>query len=817
MTTFTGTSGPDTFDGTSSADVFNLQQGGNDTANGEGGNDTFNMGAALNAADRIDGGGGTDTVSLDGGYSAGLTFTSTTMVNVEAITLAAGHNYDLTVNEATVAAGKTLTVDGSALGASDQLTFDALPDRDASFVMIGGAGNDVLSGNDYEPDLGAALTDTFDLTHGGNDTVHVGYNVANILDFGASFTAADSVSGGNSGLNGRVTIVLDGDYTGTHAVDFGPTTVVNVDTIQVDAGHSYVLSSNNANLGHGQHTLIDASALGSGNSISFDGSAQTAGVFDFTGGAGNDVFIGSSGGENNLGGTFDLSKGGNDTVTGSPYSDTFKMGAALTAADRLTGNGQGAYGDKLELDGNYTGLRAVVFTATTAVGFTKFVLDAGHSYDLTSNNATVAATGLLVDASALAAANSLTFNGSAETNGGFYFIGGAGNDNLIGGSRADYFQMNKGGADIVNAGAGNDQISMGGRLTAADTINGGAGFDWVELNGNYSAGLTLSATTLRNVETLQLDGGHSYSLTTADATVASGKTLAVDSSALASGQTLNFNGAAETNGNFTFAPGAETDTIRGGAGNDSIDFGTHFTAQDFFNGGAGTDSVTIGASPGALTLSNLKNIENLDLGGGSYNLTTTDSLVASGAQLFVEFDGATASQTLTFDGSAETNGSFGIEGGSGNDHLVGGAKSDGLGGGGGADFLRGGPGHDNYFYDQVSDSTSSTYDTIFGFNANQDTLVLQDGDTVTGLNSKITHGALWQTTFDSDLTTAVSSAHLGAHHAVLFTPDSGSLAGDTFLVIDANGHSGYQAGQDYVIRLASASNLSSLTAFNFNT
>ena len=410
----------------------------------------------------------------------------------------------------------------------------------------------------------------------------------------------------------------------------------------------------------------------------------------------------------------------------------------------------------------------------------------------------------------------MTFNGSAETNGIFDFIGGAGKDNLTGGSGADDFQMNRGGADIVHGGAGNDKIHMGRTLTAADAINGGSGSDLVELNGDYSAGLALSGTTLRNVERLQLDGGNSYSLTTADGNVASGATLTVRSSGLASGQTLNFNGTAETNGNFTFVTGAETDTIKGGAGNDSIDFGVNFTAQDFFNGGAGDDTVGISASSGALTLSNLKNIETLYLSDDSYNITTTDGLVASGAQLDVAFNPFTASQTLTFDGSAETNGVFGIGGGAGKDHLVGGAKGDGLEGFGGADFLRGGPGKDDYFYLQASDSTSSTYDTIFGFNANQDALELI-GDTITGLNSKITHGALWQTTFDSDLATAVTPAHLGAHHAVLFTPDSGSLAGDTFLVIDANGQSGYQAGLDYVIRLESASNLGNLTAgSNFN-
>jgi hypothetical protein len=55
--------------------------------------------------------------------------------------------------------------------------------------------------------------------------------------------------------------------------------------------------------------------------------------------------------------------------------------------------------------------------------------------------------------------------------------------------------------------------------------------------------------------------------------------------------------------------------------------------------------------------------------------------------------------------------------------------------------------------------------------------------------------------------------HLG--HAVLFTPDGGTLAGHTFLVVDVNGMAGYQAGEDYVFQLESASNLASLSTSNF--
>ena len=70
-------------------------------------------------------------------------------------------------------------------------------------------------------------------------------------------------------------------------------------------------------------------------------------------------------------------------------------------------------------------------------------------------------------------------------------------------------------------------------------------------------------------------------------------------------------------------------------------------------------------------------------------------------------------------------------------------------------------------------------------------------------------------TFDHDLAAAVNAAHLKAHEAVLFAPTGGSLAGDTFLIIDANGVAGYQASKDYVIHLTNAVHLADLSVHDF--
>jgi len=68
------------------------------------------MGAALAAADTIDGGAGTDTVTLKGDYSAGLVFGAATMVNVETLQLLGSGSYKLKTSDATVAANAVLTV-----------------------------------------------------------------------------------------------------------------------------------------------------------------------------------------------------------------------------------------------------------------------------------------------------------------------------------------------------------------------------------------------------------------------------------------------------------------------------------------------------------------------------------------------------------------------------------------------------------------------------------------------------------------------------------------------------------------------------------
>jgi hypothetical protein len=213
---------------------------------------------------------------------------------------------------------------------------------------------------------------------------------------------------------------------------------VNVEEFDFEPGHSYNITLNSHMLPIGGTLKVDASLLQAGDSLTLDGSAfnsfRVENEIDFTGGAGNDTVIGSV--NNN---TFDLSKGGEDTATGlSLGENAFFMGAAFDAGDRLTGGGDRH--DTVFLDGDYTGENAVMMNAATLNGIEEIGFNHGHSYDITSADGDIAAgQTFTVDSQFTLVTDHVRFDGAAETNGNFEFIGGPGGDDFTGGSGADTF------------------------------------------------------------------------------------------------------------------------------------------------------------------------------------------------------------------------------------------------------------------------------------------------------------------------------------------------------------------------------------------
>jgi Ca2+-binding RTX toxin-like protein len=169
----------------------------------------------------------------------------------------------------------------------------------------------------------------------------------------------------------------------------------------------------------------------------------------------------------------------------------------------------------------------------------------------------------------------IAYNTSINT-----FIGGSGSDTVIGNN----------GSDSIVTGSGNDTLNLGAYLTAADRIDGGAGSDTLDLNGNYGAGVTFNSATVKNVDKIVLAAGHSYTLTTNNATVAAGQTLTINGSALSASNVLTFNGAAETDGHFIIIGGKGADNLTGGALSDTFTYSsaaqstsTHYDTINDFN------------------------------------------------------------------------------------------------------------------------------------------------------------------------------------------------------------------------------------------
>jgi Ca2+-binding RTX toxin-like protein len=858
-----GGAGADTLTGGAQADSFDLSHGGNDIAHGGDGNDTFAMGAALTAADQIDGGAGNDTLTLNGDYSAGLTFGASTITGVETLQLEAGHNYSFTANNANVAAGQTLTVDASALGSGNAVVFNGAAESNGSFAFIGGAGNDVLTGGN--------AGNSFDLTHGGSDTVTGGQGV-NIFNMGAAFDAGDRINGavganntlilngpyfnltvtdsmvaniqtvdfqgtnttsviwqatsspltvdasaalgslsfddsavttslhfiggalnthivggggadifdagtatdgfvGNDGSDtfnfagnltasdqvdggtGNDTLTLNGDYS--TGLTFAATTMVNVETLTLGAGHSYNLTTNDATVAAGAMLTVDASALGAGDTLVFNGAAETNGAFSIIGGAGDDVLM---------------------------------VGSGLKATSAVNG---GAGNDAVSLNGDYSA--GLTLTAAMLTNVETLTFAAGHDYNLTTSDATVAGgRTLTVDASALGAANHLTFNASAETDGNFAFTGGAGSDALTGGAQADTFDLTHGGSDTAHGGGGNDVFTLGAALDATDQIDGGTGIDVLALNGDYSGGVTLGASTLTNIETIQFAAGHTYNLTANDGNVAAAATLNVDASALGASDGLIFNGAAETDGSFAFIGGAGSDTLtgggladvfdlthggsdiaHGGGGNDVFTLGAALSATDQIDGGTGSDTLSlngdysVGITFGATTITN---IETLSLASGhGYNFTTNDGNVANGQTLTVDGSALGASDTLAFNGAAETDGSFAFIAGAGSDTLTGGAQADTFDlTRGGGDTASGGGGNDTF----TLGAALTVSDHIDG-GAGSDTVTL-NGDYSAGL------------VFGASTIANIETLSLASGHSYNFTTADGNVASGATMTVDAS-------------------------------
>ena len=197
--------------------------------------------------------------------------------------------------------------------------------------------------------------------------------------------------------------------------------------------------------------------------------------------------------------------------------------------------------------------------------------------------------------------------------------GGDGNDTIVGDC----------GNDTVNGGTGDDVIILEHDFTALDRIDGGTDdkgkdVDKLMIDGNYEAGIVFGATTLVNVEVIEVAAGNSYRFTLNDANDTGA--LLIDGSKLGAGDTLFVNGVLETTDGLAMNGGAGKDTLTGGKKDDFLSGGlgndvlTGNDGSDNLDGGAGNDSLVGGNGGDTLTAG--AGIDTL-LGGDAARMNST--------------------------------------------------------------------------------------------------------------------------------------------------------------------------------------------------
>ncbi len=347
-----------------------------------------------------------------------------------------------------------------------------------------------------------------------------------------------------------------------------------------------------------------------------------------SGGAGNDWLAGGGGNDLITPGT------GADTVQGGGGNDTVEMGfSELTVADRLDG-GAGD-DDLLRLTGRVGNISAAIFDGLS--GFERIEIDPAS---LAALSVTVGA-GYATSGGALTIAgaqgNDTLRAGLAEV--AVVFLGGAGNDRLIGaglgdtlvGDAGDDVLFGMGGNDRLDGGEGQDRLLgdagndwlIGG--AGNDTLFGGAGADTIDLGSGVDRADGGSGNDLYRVPVTELsssdlvadEDGSADALELLDVFDRTSLTYAgISISGALAGRILGIERFLLGSGNDTFlatsgigdSAGADVVTVSGGAGNDRLDISqvVRLTSPlaalldggdgaDTLVGGRGADTLSIGS------------------------------------------------------------------------------------------------------------------------------------------------------------------------------------------------------------------------------
>jgi serralysin len=200
----------------------------------------------------------------------------------------------------------------------------------AGDTMNGTAGNDIvygLGGNDW-----------IHLHHGGNDTVYGG-DGNDVIFYRGTLTPADTIDGG-AGID---QIVFQGNYSAGLTLWTGIVAIESYAFLSAadnrfgggGAGpYNFSIVTINETVPAGQNFAFDGSGLGTTETMTIDGAAETDGALSLYGGWGPDTLSGGAGADTIQGSV------GADILTGRGGNDTFKYRTAndstAAASDNIT-------------------------------------------------------------------------------------------------------------------------------------------------------------------------------------------------------------------------------------------------------------------------------------------------------------------------------------------------------------------------------------------------------------------------------------------------------------------------------------------------
>ncbi|MBV8685684.1 MAG: M10 family metallopeptidase C-terminal domain-containing protein [Alphaproteobacteria bacterium] len=229
-------------------------------------------------------------------------------------------------------------------------------------------------------------------------------------------------------------------------------------------------------------------------------------------------------------------------------------------------------------------------------------------------------------------ANGVTIENATSGAGNDQLWGNAANNVMTAGAGNDRILLQDGGNDTAYGGDGNDYIYFGGAYTSDDVIDGGAGTDTVGLIGTYSS-LSFGAGSLNGIERLALytssylpgSAPAAYNITFANHVI--GTSLFVTAASLQAGETLTFNGTAETTNAFYVHGGAGNDAIAGGGG------------SDYLIGNAGNDQLYGLGGIDTLVGGGGADILRGGVGGDFFRYESVTDSTASATDKIVDFEG----------------------------------------------------------------------------------------------------------------------------------------------------------------------------------